>query len=199
MVRSDREPPSVEEFDILFTLSNSTTHSLSTRLEPVKAGEFGYLFALYNPNTLRYGQSLVHLQFSQSSNASSTEWITIASSTASAMICCSCCFCWIRFILYKRKQNRRRHTARIYNSGSFSMVSDNDKLFPSHLLKQEITEKAECTICLETLHQEAGLTVLPCAHIFHSTCIDAWFQNQNYCCICKAEYSFTVVNAPQES
>ena len=144
---------------------------------------------MYNPDTMRIGQSLLTLEFMQDTNQSSAAWILIGACSASGIMCCSCCCGWIKFILYRRKMLRKRHTARVYNSGSFSLVDENDKLFPSSLLKQELSENAECVICLEVMSRESGITVLPCAHLFHSECIDAWFTRNNFCCICKAEYS----------
>lgn len=92
---------------------------------------------------------------------------------------------------------RKRHCARIYCGGSFSLVNDDDKLFPGAVLKQEVKENAECVICLEVLTHESDLTVLPCAHVFHSACIDAWFEKQSYCCVCKATYALPKDNTLQ--
>jgi len=43
----------------------------------------------------------------------------------------------------------------------------------------------KCRICLEHYEDGDELKTLPCFHIFHSECIDKWFQFSDKCCICK--------------
>jgi hypothetical protein len=46
-------------------------------------------------------------------------------------------------------------------------------------------EKKNCIICLEDFKNGDKATVLPCIHLFHTTCIQNWLKTQNTCPICK--------------
>ncbi|KAJ5550529.1 hypothetical protein N7535_001528 [Penicillium sp. DV-2018c] len=45
--------------------------------------------------------------------------------------------------------------------------------------------KAECTICLENVELGTEVTVLPCTHWFHFSCIEAWLTQNNTCPHCR--------------
>jgi len=47
----------------------------------------------------------------------------------------------------------------------------------------------KCRICLELYEDGDEVKTLPCFHIFHSACIDKWFQFSDECCICKTSVS----------
>lgn len=49
----------------------------------------------------------------------------------------------------------------------------------------------ECTICLDAMTVQQAVTKLPCGHFFHSPCINAWFEKQNFCCNCKAVFDIS--------
>lgn len=45
--------------------------------------------------------------------------------------------------------------------------------------------KAECTICIDEMHQGDDVTVLPCTHWFHGDCVTLWLKEHNTCPICR--------------
>ncbi|KAJ5129733.1 uncharacterized protein N7515_005772 [Penicillium bovifimosum] len=45
--------------------------------------------------------------------------------------------------------------------------------------------KAECTICLDNVELGTEVTVLPCTHWFHFSCIEAWLTQNNTCPHCR--------------
>ena len=45
--------------------------------------------------------------------------------------------------------------------------------------------KAECSICMDAVELEDQVTVLPCKHWFHETCITAWLKEHNTCPHCR--------------
>ena len=45
----------------------------------------------------------------------------------------------------------------------------------------------KCAICLERFNSEVEVIILPCIHIFHSSCINDWMEKQKNCPICKFE------------
>ena len=46
-------------------------------------------------------------------------------------------------------------------------------------------EKRNCVICLEDFKNGDKATVLPCIHLFHTSCVQSWLKTQNSCPICK--------------
>lgn len=49
----------------------------------------------------------------------------------------------------------------------------------------------ECGICLDEYSQGQEVTILPCKHVFHRTCIDDWFNSRRHslatCPLCKSK------------
>lgn len=41
----------------------------------------------------------------------------------------------------------------------------------------------QCSICLDDIHNEVHQTT--CGHIFHESCINAWFETSNVCPLCR--------------
>ena len=46
-------------------------------------------------------------------------------------------------------------------------------------------ESITCAVCMENITKGAKAVSLPCAHIFHSQCIDPWLQKNSHCPICR--------------
>lgn len=47
---------------------------------------------------------------------------------------------------------------------------------------------AECAICLGEFEEGEWLKHLPnCAHVFHVSCIDSWFQSHSNCPLCRSQ------------
>eukprot|EP01083_Nonionella_stella_P172511 592243_1 len=46
-------------------------------------------------------------------------------------------------------------------------------------------ERNDCTICLEQYQGRERKRVLPCMHVFHKDCIDAWTNRHRTCPICR--------------
>lgn len=55
-------------------------------------------------------------------------------------------------------------------------------------------EKRDCVICLEKYKNEETVIILPCTHIFHTSCIKDWFKTQDTCPICKFKIDGNSVN-----
>ncbi|KAJ5125583.1 hypothetical protein N7476_010076 [Penicillium atrosanguineum] len=45
--------------------------------------------------------------------------------------------------------------------------------------------KAECSICMDAVEVGTEVTVLPCTHWFHYSCIEAWLSQHNTCPHCR--------------
>ncbi|KAF1345320.1 hypothetical protein BDV97DRAFT_360853 [Delphinella strobiligena] len=46
--------------------------------------------------------------------------------------------------------------------------------------------KADCSICMETVHVGEKVTVLPCSHWFHGECIKLWLGEHDTCPHCRS-------------
>lgn len=55
-------------------------------------------------------------------------------------------------------------------------------------------EKKNCVICLEDFKNGDKATVLPCIHLFHTSCIQNWLKTQNCCPICKFKLTGDNIN-----
>ena len=50
-------------------------------------------------------------------------------------------------------------------------------------------DKAECSICMDTVELNAEVTTLPCNHWFHEECVVAWLKEHNTCPHCRKPIS----------
>ena len=79
--------------------------------------------------------------------------------------------------LFRMMRNQEHPTDQaILNELPETQIDDVTKLDP---------EKKNCVICLEDFKNGDKATVLPCIHLFHTTCIQNWLKTQNCCPICK--------------
>jgi hypothetical protein len=45
---------------------------------------------------------------------------------------------------------------------------------------------SSCCICIDAIEVGHYLTILPCTHMFHSSCVDAWLNCRAVCPLCKS-------------
>ncbi|WJZ81045.1 hypothetical protein VitviT2T_000907 [Vitis vinifera] len=55
------------------------------------------------------------------------------------------------------------------------------------LKTETILEGESCMICLEELSGGSEVTVMPCSHVFHGSCIIRWLKQSHVCPICRFE------------
>eukprot|EP00002_Diphylleia_rotans_P020311 TRINITY_DN3948_c0_g3_i1.p1 TRINITY_DN3948_c0_g3~~TRINITY_DN3948_c0_g3_i1.p1 ORF type:complete len:324 (+),score=48.28 TRINITY_DN3948_c0_g3_i1:38-1009(+) len=48
-----------------------------------------------------------------------------------------------------------------------------------------MAEGGECIICMEEYARGDTIKILPCAHMFHASCTDAWISRNKTCPVCK--------------
>jgi hypothetical protein len=92
---------------------------------------------------------------------------------------------WVTIAIFKcYKLKNSRNTYPI-----FTRVIKNDR-FPVYPFKDLAKhEDEECTICKQAFLNEDEVRVLDCTHFYHKVCIDEWFQNHQFCCVCKKDFS----------
>ena len=39
-----------------------------------------------------------------------------------------------------------------------------------------------CSTCLESFTSRSNISAIPCGHVFHTICIENWFNNNKNCC-----------------
>eukprot|EP00831_Metopus_contortus_P010016 TRINITY_DN13875_c0_g1_i1.p2 TRINITY_DN13875_c0_g1~~TRINITY_DN13875_c0_g1_i1.p2 ORF type:complete len:131 (-),score=45.79 TRINITY_DN13875_c0_g1_i1:220-612(-) len=57
--------------------------------------------------------------------------------------------------------------------------------FPSHKYIPGKQKSDTCSICLEKFKKNDIVKTIPCAHIFHRRCIDAWLPTNLSCPLCR--------------
>ncbi|XP_054821996.1 probable E3 ubiquitin-protein ligase RHY1A isoform X2 [Prosopis cineraria] len=52
-------------------------------------------------------------------------------------------------------------------------------------LRWKASEQEDCAVCLESFKNGDTLSNLPCAHRFHSRCLEPWLENNSHCPCCR--------------
>ncbi|KAI4344230.1 hypothetical protein L6164_011480 [Bauhinia variegata] len=52
-------------------------------------------------------------------------------------------------------------------------------------LRWKASEQDDCAVCLEAFRVGETLIHLPCAHRFHSKCLEPWLENNTHCPCCR--------------
>ena len=76
------------------------------------------------------------------------------------------------------------------NSGQSTQGTPATAEFIQNLKKikgHEIVEAKDCQVCFEKFKDEDTVNKLPCKHLFHTDCINPWFQGHNTCPVCRME------------
>eukprot|EP00505_MAST-04D_sp_SCG-Rhode-Island_P000390 Stramenopile-MAST_4_protein_390 len=112
------------------------------------------------------------------------------------MLALCCCLCYKCSVLPNDMEGRQ-----VENSFGLDLEAtangaslENIKKFPTfvfsdeHKMKMEkLEQELACSICLGDYENEEELRLLPCGHMFHTPCIDAWLQINRICPLCKAD------------
>ncbi|KAL7115603.1 hypothetical protein ACP275_04G192400 [Erythranthe tilingii] len=99
--------------------------------------------------------------------------------------------------LSRNSEQRRRINEHLeeYSSQFHSMALDSHVMhsLPITQIKKKIDKNnnnnsaAECAVCLGEFEEEEWVKHLPnCAHVFHVSCIDTWFQTHASCPLCRS-------------
>ena len=69
-----------------------------------------------------------------------------------------------------------------------------EAMFPTRTFQQVAAFRVSdtCSVCLEHFKTSSPIRVLPCKHVYHTTCIDLWFKDNHVsatqiCCLCKMD------------
>lgn len=94
----------------------------------------------------------------------------------------------------RRKQNLLKH---LRGTEAFEMPPP-DKPVPrragtSTSASQDEERRSICAICLEPLNTGDPCRLLPCNHIFHTTCTDTWLEDRHSCPTCRQD-----IRAPED-
>ncbi|CAD8050235.1 unnamed protein product [Paramecium sonneborni] len=66
------------------------------------------------------------------------------------------------------------------------------KQLPKRTLNQDNIPEDKCSVCLFEFKEEEKVRELPCKHIYHSSCIKNWLQNNKQCPLCKTEIEIQI-------
>lgn len=93
-----------------------------------------------------------------------------------------------------RRRNLRR--ARVQEAVEVHGIAQEkvDMMYPQRRYSQLATFRLSdtCSVCLERFKASSDVRVLPCKHVYHTSCIDLWFHDNHVlfpqiCCLCKQD------------
>lgn len=119
-----------------------------------------------------------------SNSSSDGHIVVIVSSVISVFIFCVSVPIIIKFLIYIRRKKRARITASPENKKRLML----EKLYPT-VRYSKSHQFTNCSICLEEFKSSSFIKILQCAHIFHSSCIEEWYQAKSFCPLCKSSMS----------
>merc|ERR1711871_58136 len=109
-------------------------------------------------------------------------------------ICCCLCFRCSRFTPGREGMEVENDFGLDLQATENGANIESIKKFPTFLYsdehKMKLVESEQelaCSICLGDYENEEEIRLLPCGHMFHSPCIDAWLQINRICPLCKAD------------
>jgi len=70
----------------------------------------------------------------------------------------------------------------------------------AHTACKQLVEDPSCSICLCEYEKGETITQLPCGHLYHNSCLDAWTKNHVRCPLCNFDLmtGFEVPNPPNQ-
>ncbi|KAA8492975.1 E3 ubiquitin protein ligase RIE1 [Porphyridium purpureum] len=118
--------------------------------------------------------------------------IAINLALAVASLCFACCIC----TLVMRRDFRDTYTDGGQSAGGSMSKGEIDGV-PEVTFQPGMysDEDCLCAICLCEYEPDEKLRVLPCNHVFHSTCVDTWLGRSRQCPVCKQEIVTDSANA----
>merc|ERR1712150_41444 len=87
----------------------------------------------------------------------------------------------------------------LQGGGAWARVDDSARLeapqvaafdlsaLPTLCFSADASQEATCQICLESFVPGELLRALPCMHLFHVACADAWLSRSGSCPICRCK------------
>ncbi|VDP00350.1 unnamed protein product [Soboliphyme baturini] len=94
-----------------------------------------------------------------------------------------------RFITVGLAQEPAVHRHSMVNLG---MNAKDIELLPTMEISEDVDfEQSICVICREEFRHRERVTLLPCKHVFHPTCIKQWLGGKGICPSCRQPASFT--------
>ncbi|CAG9323195.1 unnamed protein product [Blepharisma stoltei] len=147
------------------------------------------LLAIFNTYT-DSGQNLsISCTWSEDSSSSSNLNVTIIWISIPAFIVA---LLMISLILWFYRRVNRVHT--IHHSHDSTLVGINIDIIQNYYpiytwrdLKNVIEDTEICVVCMENFEEDSKVRKLICDHVFHAECIDEWFKQHKFCCVCKKD------------
>ncbi len=70
-------------------------------------------------------------------------------------------------------------------------VEPNKKESPNTVyvfINQKKDNFQECVICLEDMKYGDELSIIPCSHIYHASCLHQWMEKKRICPLCDKSF-----------
>ena len=165
---------------------DSASPSLQLYFDPSVMGPFGLLLSVRASDSS--SQAAVSIQFQQAGTAASSNlYVILGVLLGGGALFLSCCLVCLRCVCRRRRTRHQVARVQVYQNWSQSVEQEKVLFEPSNV-EFDPGAPQDCTICLDLLGVNRPVTELPCKHVFHTACINAWFEKQNFCCVCKHVY-----------
>ena len=98
-------------------------------------------------------------------------------------------FVWLQYELASAEKHHAHETVAFLETGA---TLEQIEAVPSLLLSKSMSLKGAslagqtCAICIEEFQPGLSVKALPCAHIFHASCIDRWLIEVQTCPLCSS-------------
>lgn len=181
--------PTLYSSDLTQTIPN-TTGTLIILVDTATIGPYGLIFAVYSAESDSQNQAMISILFSHSSSSTTSSiYIIVGVLLGAGTMCISCCLICFRLICKRRQHKAAR--VHIYQSWDITNISNQEKILYGLDVPFDPNNPLICTICMDNITSHLEPIMLPCKHVFHSNCITAWFEKQDFCCVCKATYEIS--------
>ena len=181
----NRVPPTLRRNDVVRAVDTRNS-SVDLYIDPSEIGDYGLICSVKttNPNY----QSVISLTFQQINISSSSNlYVILGIVIGLGCLCLCCCLICVRFLYRQRRIRREGARVQIYHNWSQSLEQEK-VLFEASKVNLDSKTPQDCVICLDGLSVDQAVSELPCSHLFHTACINAWFEKHNFCCVCKHIY-----------
>ena len=55
-------------------------------------------------------------------------------------------------------------------------------------INKQTRDFVECVICLEEMKNGDKLSIIPCSHMYHSSCLEKWAKKKKVCPLCDKSF-----------
>jgi len=97
---------------------------------------------------------------------------------------------------YKIDRDLLQNVSNVFSNALYHLASEIQDYYikPTPILNtmkyKDIKNKKEktCSICLDHYENNSDVSITPCIHFYHQTCIEKWLENNSNCPYCRTQF-----------